>query len=107
MTYIYIMHDQKPLNETIILEHVLHLKQLRKEARLVLCGPFTDIQEEWLCSKHHQKMKLSRLPIKTLLFETATNLLSFLRWMWQMKAMTLAYADFETFVFKIVFVFSL
>lgn len=42
MTYLYIMHDQKQLNEAIILEHVLHLKQLRKEARLVLCGPFTD-----------------------------------------------------------------
>lgn len=42
MTYIYIMHDQKPLNEPIILEHVKHLKQLRSEGKLVLCGPFSD-----------------------------------------------------------------
>lgn len=42
MTYLYIMHDQKQLNEAIILEHVQHLKQLKKEERLVLCGPFTD-----------------------------------------------------------------
>ena len=42
MTYLYIMHDQKQLNEAIILEHVHHLKQLKKEERLVVCGPFTD-----------------------------------------------------------------
>ena len=42
MTYIYILHDEKPLNETIILAHVNYLKQLRLESRLVLCGPFTD-----------------------------------------------------------------
>ena len=36
MTYLYIMHDQKQLNEAIILEHVHHLKQLKKEERLVL-----------------------------------------------------------------------
>ena len=42
MIYLYIMHDQKKLNEAIILEHVHHLKQLKKEERLVLCGPFTD-----------------------------------------------------------------
>ena len=42
MTYLYIMHDQKQLNEAIILEHVHHLKQLKKEERLVLSGPFLD-----------------------------------------------------------------
>lgn len=42
MTYLYIMHDQKQLNEAIILEHVQHLKQLKKDERLVICGPFTD-----------------------------------------------------------------
>ncbi len=42
MTYIYIMDDQKPLNKSIILEHVQHLKQLRCEGKLVLCGPFSD-----------------------------------------------------------------
>jgi uncharacterized protein YciI len=42
MTYLYIMHDQKKLNKAIILEHVHHLKQLKKEERLVLSGPFTD-----------------------------------------------------------------
>lgn len=42
MTYIYIMYDQKPLNKTVILEHVNHLKQLRSEDKLILCGPFLD-----------------------------------------------------------------
>ena len=42
MTYLYIMQDQKQLNEAIILEHVQYLKQLRKDERLVVCGPFTD-----------------------------------------------------------------
>ena len=42
MTYIYILQDQEPLNDAIILDHVQHLKQLRKEGRLLLCGPFSD-----------------------------------------------------------------
>lgn len=42
MTYIYIMDDQNPLNKTVIFEHVQHLKQLRSEGKLVLCGPFSD-----------------------------------------------------------------
>ncbi len=42
MTYLYLMQDQKPLNETIILNHVHHLRQLKQAGKLVLCGPFSD-----------------------------------------------------------------
>lgn len=42
MTYLYIMHNQKPLIESVIFEHVKHLKQLRSEDKLILCGPFLD-----------------------------------------------------------------
>lgn len=42
MTYVYLMHNQKPINDEIIRSHVEHLKELNKQGRLVLCGPFKD-----------------------------------------------------------------
>ncbi len=42
MTYLYLMKNQKPLNEELIREHVEHLKTLNEQGRLILCGPFTD-----------------------------------------------------------------
>ena len=36
------MENIKALNEQIIKEHVEHLKELKKQEKLVLCGPFTD-----------------------------------------------------------------
>ncbi|MEK3785420.1 YciI family protein [Paenibacillus sp. FSL K6-1230] len=42
MTYIYLMHNVKPLNEELIKSHVAYLKELNGEGKLVLCGPFTD-----------------------------------------------------------------
>lgn len=40
--YLYLMENIKALNEQIIKEHVEHLKELKKQEKLVLCGPFTD-----------------------------------------------------------------
>lgn len=42
MTFIYLMKNQKPLNEDIVKSHVEHLKKLNNKGKLVLCGPFTD-----------------------------------------------------------------
>jgi len=36
------MKNIKPLNEEIIKSHVEHLKKLKSQGKLVLCGPFTD-----------------------------------------------------------------
>jgi uncharacterized protein YciI len=36
------MQNQKPLNEEIIKGHVEHLKKLKSQDKLILCGPFTD-----------------------------------------------------------------
>ena len=36
------MKNQKPLNEELIKEHVEHLKSLKSQGKLVLCGPFSD-----------------------------------------------------------------
>ena len=40
--YVYFMKNQKPLNEELIKEHVEHLKNLKSQGKLVLCGPFSD-----------------------------------------------------------------
>lgn len=40
--YVYLMENIKALNEQIIKDHVEHLKELKKQEKLVLCGPFTD-----------------------------------------------------------------
>jgi len=40
--YVYFMKNQKPLNEELIKEHVEHLKSLKGQGKLVLCGPFSD-----------------------------------------------------------------
>ena len=57
MTYLYIMHDQKQLNEAIILEHVHHLKQLKKKKDLSYAVLLQTILEGSLCSMRHQKKK--------------------------------------------------
>lgn len=40
--YVYLMKNIKPLNDELIRSHVEHLKQLKRQGKLVLCGPFTD-----------------------------------------------------------------
>ncbi|MDT8719222.1 hypothetical protein IAI10_21450 [Clostridium sp. 19966] len=40
--YVYLMKNIKPLNDELIKSHVEHLKQLKRQGKLVLCGPFTD-----------------------------------------------------------------
>lgn len=42
MTYVYLMNNVKPINKELIKSHVEHLKELKKQGRLVFCGPFTD-----------------------------------------------------------------
>ncbi len=42
MTYVYLLHNDKPINKKLIESHVEHLKQLHNQGRLILCGPFTD-----------------------------------------------------------------
>ena len=40
--YVYLMKNINPLNEKIVKEHVEHLKELKRQEKLVLCGPFSD-----------------------------------------------------------------
>jgi uncharacterized protein YciI len=40
--YVYLMKNLKPLNEEVVKKHVEHLKELKSQGKLVLCGPFTD-----------------------------------------------------------------
>lgn len=40
--YVYLMKNEKPLNEELVKKHVEHLKNLKSQGKLVLCGPFTD-----------------------------------------------------------------
>ncbi len=40
--YVYFMKNLKPLNDELVKSHVEHLKELKKQGKLVLCGPFTD-----------------------------------------------------------------
>lgn len=42
MTYVYLMKNGAPLNETIVKDHVAHLRELDRQGKLVLCGPFED-----------------------------------------------------------------
>jgi len=42
MTYVYFMNNLKPINQELIKSHVAHLKALKAQGKLVLCGPFTD-----------------------------------------------------------------
>lgn len=40
--YVYLMKNLKPLNEELIKSHVEHLKELKRQGKLILCGPFKD-----------------------------------------------------------------
>jgi len=40
--FVYLMEDLKPLNKEVVIDHVEHLKALKRSGKLVLCGPFTD-----------------------------------------------------------------
>lgn len=40
--YVYLMEDKNALNPEVVALHIEHLRTLDEEARLVLCGPFTD-----------------------------------------------------------------
>ncbi len=42
MMYLYLMENIKPLSKELVESHVEHLKKLKKQGKLVLCGPFTD-----------------------------------------------------------------
>ena len=42
MMYIYLMENIKPLSKELVESHVEHLKELKKQGKLVLCGPFAD-----------------------------------------------------------------
>ena len=42
MVYVYFMINEKPLNEELIKKHVEHLKRLKSQGKLIICGPFTD-----------------------------------------------------------------
>jgi uncharacterized protein YciI len=42
MTYVYLMNNQKPLSEALVRRHVEHLKALKEQGKLILCGPFKD-----------------------------------------------------------------
>jgi uncharacterized protein YciI len=40
--FVYLMENKKPLNEELVKNHVKHLKELKQQGKLVLCGPFVD-----------------------------------------------------------------
>ncbi len=42
MTFVYLMHNQKPLNNSLVESHVHYLKELKIQGKLILCGPFKD-----------------------------------------------------------------
>jgi uncharacterized protein len=42
MIFVYLMKNEKPLNEEVVRKHVDHLKHLHEIGKLILCGPFTD-----------------------------------------------------------------
>lgn len=42
MTYLYLMQNGRPLDEPVVRAHVAHLRELDRQGRLVLCGPFED-----------------------------------------------------------------
>ncbi len=42
MEYLRRKNNLKPLNKELIKSHVDHLKELKKQGKLVFCGPFID-----------------------------------------------------------------
>jgi len=42
VTYVYLMHDQRPIDNYLIKCHVEYLKELNRQGKLILCGPFKD-----------------------------------------------------------------
>lgn len=40
--YVYLMNNEKPVDRELIKSHVEYLKELKRQGKLVLCGPFTD-----------------------------------------------------------------
>lgn len=42
MMYVYLMNNEKPVDRELIKSHVEYLKELKRQGKLVLCGPFTD-----------------------------------------------------------------
>jgi uncharacterized protein len=42
MIYVYLMTNQKPINNDIIKSHVEYLRSLKAQDKLILCGPFSD-----------------------------------------------------------------
>lgn len=42
MLFVYLMQNQKPLKSDIVSRHVEFLKDLHRQKKLVLCGPFQD-----------------------------------------------------------------
>ncbi|TKC16416.1 YciI family protein [Robertmurraya kyonggiensis] len=42
MMYVYLMNNEKPVDRELIKNHVEYLKELKRQGKLVLCGPFAD-----------------------------------------------------------------
>lgn len=42
MIYVYLMNNERPINNDIVKNHVEYLKELSRQEKLVLCGPFKD-----------------------------------------------------------------
>lgn len=42
MMYMYLMNNEKPINEELIKSHVEYLRELKRLEKLILCGPFKD-----------------------------------------------------------------
>ncbi|RTR29119.1 hypothetical protein EKG37_15405 [Robertmurraya yapensis] len=40
--YVYLMNNVKSVDKELIKSHVEYLKELKRQGKLVLCGPFTD-----------------------------------------------------------------
>jgi uncharacterized protein YciI len=41
--YVILLSKRKPFTEEVIKDHVSHLKSLDEQGKLVVCGPFTDV----------------------------------------------------------------
>lgn len=39
--YVYLMNNVKSVDKELIKSHVEYLKELKRQGKLVLCGPFT------------------------------------------------------------------
>ena len=42
MIYMYLMKNEKSISNDIVKSHVEYLKELSRQGKLVLCGPFKD-----------------------------------------------------------------